>query len=76
MSTYSSDVARSFLQSLVDLTRADLSLNWGDWSMLYHWRHAEIDFDFLLGAVYFWDPTDHVFRFGLDELCPTYEEFS
>ena len=24
----------------------------------------------------FWDPEDHVFRIGLDELCPTIEEFS
>lgn len=29
-----------------------------------------------IGAVYFWEPTNHVFRFGFDELCPIYEEFS
>lgn len=48
---------------------AKLSLNWGDWGRLFHWRCAEIDFDFLWGTMSFWDPTDHVFRFGLDELC-------
>ena len=30
---------------------------------------------FLRGMVDFWDPEDHVFRIGLDELCPTIEEF-
>lgn len=28
------------------------------------------------GAVYFWDATEHVFQFGLNELFQTYEEFS
>ena len=30
----------------------------------------------LMVAVKFWYPEDHVFRFVLDEVCPTYEEFS
>ena len=75
MSAYSSDAARAFLKSLLEVMSSDMSLNWGNWSMLYYWRRAEIDFDFLLGAIHFWDPADHVFRFGLDELCSTYEEF-
>ena len=37
---------------------------------------AEVDFDFLLRALHFWDPADHVFWFGIDEICPTYVEFS
>ena len=76
MSAYTYDAARAFLQSLLEVMSTDLSLNWGEWSMMFHWRRAEVDFDSLLGALHFWDPVDHVFRFGIDELCPTYEEFS
>ena len=40
------------------------------------WYPHDINFSFLLGVIRFWDPEDHVFRFNLDELCPTTEEFS
>ena len=76
MSAYTSDAARAFLQSLLEVMSLDLSLNLGEWSMLFHWRRAEADFNFLLGALHFWDFANHVFPFGLDEMCPTYEEFS
>jgi len=40
------------------------------------WRNRPIEWNLLMAAVQFWYPEDHVFRFGLDEVCPTYEEFS
>ena len=36
MSAYTSDAARAFLQSLLEVMGSDLSLNWGEWSMLFH----------------------------------------
>lgn len=45
----------------------------GDWGRLFHWRCADIDFDFLRGDMHFWFPIDHVFRFGVNKLCLTYE---
>ena len=53
-----------------------LHWNLGRLRFLYLWRHQEIDWNMILGAVSFWSPTDHVFRFGLDEVCPMIEEFS
>lgn len=40
------------------------------------WVVRPLDFSFLKGASIFWSPSDHLFRFGMDELCPKYEEFS
>ena len=38
--------------------------------------NLKLDYDFLNGALTFWNPTLHVFRFKEMELCPTMEEFS
>lgn len=42
---------------------------------LKHLREVAIRPDLLLALVHFWDPEVHVFRFGIQELCPTVEEF-
>ena len=34
------------------------------------------EWDLLHAVLRFWDPEDHVFRFGLDEICSTIEDFS
>ena len=41
-------------------------------------RGVQVDWDFLHACLRFWDTETHVFRFGasLEELCPTFEEFS
>ena len=54
---------------------ADCGLNWGDLSHLHRWAPYEINWSFLRGFVDFWNPEDHCFHIGLDELCPTIEEF-
>ena len=43
---------------------------------MHRWAPHEINWSFLSGIVALWDPEDHVIRIGLDELCPTIEEFS
>ena len=55
---------------------SNLALNCGNWDHLFHWQRESVNFSFLYGALEFWDPTDHVFHFGLDELYATYEEFA
>ena len=40
------------------------------------WHNRPIEWNMLMAAVQFWYPEDHVFHFGLEEVCPTYEEFS
>ncbi|GMY19911.1 hypothetical protein FCV25MIE_15150 [Fagus crenata] len=34
-----------------------------------------MDWDLLHASLKFWDREDHVFRFNLDEICPTIEDF-
>ena len=34
------------------------------------------EWDLLHAVLRFWDPENHVFRFGLDEICSTIEDFS
>ena len=51
-------------------------MNFGIFSPLSAWHTRPVDFSFLVGASSFWHHRDHLFRFGVDELCPTYEEFS
>ena len=47
-------------------------------SGMFVMRGVRIDWDFMNACLRFWDPEVHVFRFGasLEELCPTFEEFS
>ena len=40
------------------------------------WCNRPIEWNMLMEVVEFWYPEDHVFCFGLDAICPTYEEFS
>lgn len=40
---------------------------------LFSLRGVKIEWDFLRAAACFWDPIDHVFRFNMEELCPTHE---
>ena len=35
-----------------------------------------MDWDLLHASLKFWVPEDHVFRFKIDEICPTIEDFS
>lgn len=51
-------------------------LNFDIFSLLVASVVRPINFSFLKGASIFWIPHDHPFHFGVDELCPTYEEFS
>ena len=39
------------------------------------WHKRPIEWNMLMAAVEFWYPDDHVIRFGLEEVCTTYEEF-
>ena len=75
MSTFNSGPAFSLLENFLSLVEADCGLNWGDLSHLHRWAPYEINWLFLRGFVDFWDPEDHCFRIGLDELCSTMEEF-
>jgi len=76
MSTFRTPAAFAHLESYLALVNLDCGLNWGDLSHLHRWASHDINWAFLRGMVDFWDPEDHVFRIGLDELCPTIEEFS
>ena len=40
------------------------------------WRNRPVEWNMLMAAVQFWYPEDYVFCFGLDEVCPSSEEFS
>lgn len=51
-------------------------LNFDAFSLLAAWGIRPVDFSFLMGVSVFWSTEDHIFCFGVDELCPTYEEFS
>lgn len=75
MSAFWSNESIAFLQSFRYLARDDYGLNWGDFSHLHWWTPHAISFSFMMGATPFSNPEDHRFRFGLDELCPTIEEF-
>ncbi|KAM7469003.1 hypothetical protein LguiA_007186 [Lonicera macranthoides] len=76
MSSYRTNSDFSYVKARDALIFSENGLNFGAFSPLAGWCHRPVDFSFLLGALYFWSPADHLFRFGLDELCPTYEEFS
>ena len=76
MSTFHSASAFSLLESYLSLVELDCGPNWGDLSHLHRWASNEINWSFLSGIVALWDPEDHVFRIGLDELCLTIEEFT
>ena len=76
MSTFRTAFAFSLLENYLSLVELNCGLNWGDLSHLHRWTSHEINWSFLRGIVDFWDPEDHVFRIGLDELCPTIEEFT
>ena len=39
-------------------------------------RNVKIKWDFLRATMKFWDPEDHVFRFNIAKLYPTFDEFS
>lgn len=39
-------------------------------------RDIRLNLPLLQAAIAYWDPTAHVFRFGLNEICPTVEEFA
>ena len=43
---------------------------------LFSIKGVRREWDLLRASFNFWDPEDHVFRFHLDEICPTIEEFS
>jgi Plant mobile domain. len=66
----------SYLRAREVLMDPILRWNLGRLRFLFLWRHQVVDWNMILGAVSFWSPSDHVFRFGLDEICPTVEEFS
>lgn len=51
-------------------------LNFGCFSPLAEWGVRPVDLSFLMGALVFWSLEDNFFRFDVDELCLTYEEFS
>ena len=76
MSTFRTPAAFSLLGDYMSLLESDCGLNWGDLSHLHRWASHDINWAFLRGMVDFWDPEEHVFRIGLDELCPTIEEFT
>ena len=76
MSTFRTSSAFSHLENYLSLVELDCGLNWGDLSHLHRWTSHDINWSFLSGIVALWDPEDHVIRLGLDELCPTIEEFS
>jgi len=40
------------------------------------WHNQPIEWNMLMAGVEFWYPEDHVFCFGSNDICPTYEEFS
>lgn len=58
------------------LAHADNGLNCGEFHCLHLGHFENINYSNLLGAAKYWDLETHVFRFGLNEMCPTFEEFS
>ncbi|KNA23105.1 hypothetical protein SOVF_026910 [Spinacia oleracea] len=44
--------------------------------VLASFRLVKLDVHFILAALEAWDPNNHVFRFGNNEVCPLPEEFS
>ena len=69
---------KSFIQDLINtLTNEDwLHLKRYNLHHLKFFLNLKLDYNFLHGALTFWDPTLHVFRFREMEPCPTMEEFS
>ena len=43
---------------------------------MFSLKGVRMDWDLFHASLKFWDPEDHVFRFNMDEICPTIEDFS
>ena len=76
MSSYRSNVDFLYIQAQDLLISYENGLNFGAFNPLSAWGARPVDFSFLVGALAFWNSHDHLFHFGVDKLCPTYEEFS
>lgn len=46
-----------------------------DINALFTLSHTQLHFPFLRAAAKFWNPITHVFSFGGQEVCPTFEDF-
>lgn len=73
MATFNQALLRPWLDSLEGIDW--LNFRGHRLHALKHLRNIRIRPDLLHAAVRFWDSEVHVFRFRLQELCPTVEEF-